>query len=38
MSHDTEECDPKKNQFLRNMHFLCDSIDVKLSVKGTFKV
>ena len=28
----------KKSKLLRNMHFLCDAIDMKLSVEGTLKV
>ena len=30
--------DPKKSLFLKNMHFLCDAIDLKQSVEGTLKV
>ena len=30
--------DPKKSSFLRNMHFLCDAIDLKKSVEGILKV
>ena len=30
--------DPKKNQFLRNIHFLYDAIHLKQSMDGTFRV
>ena len=33
----TLKSDPKKSQFLRNMHFLCDAIDLKQSVENTLK-
>ena len=34
----TLKSDPKKSSFLRNMHFVCDAIDLKQSVEGTLKV
>ena len=33
----TLKSDPKESQFLRNMHFLCDAIDLKKSVENTLK-
>ena len=37
MSHDTGEWS-KEKLILRNMHFLCDAIDLKQSVEGILKV
>ena len=34
----TLKSDPKKSQFLRNIHYLCDAIDLKQSVEGTLNV
>ena len=34
----TLKSDSKKCLFLRNMHFLCDAIDLKQSVEDTLKV
>ena len=34
----TLKSDPKKSLFLRNMQFLCDAIDLNLSVESTLKV
>ena len=34
----TLKSDPKKSQFLRNLHFLYDAIDLKQPLEGTLKV